>query len=90
MYNFLPLVSSTGGVGGGPSKCDNQHHSDNDPVEALSTGWYNHGKRYLKYINICGNGKSVRVKVVDKCDSMMRYDFDNSYPNNNVYALKIV
>ncbi|TYI50789.1 hypothetical protein E1A91_D12G127300v1 [Gossypium mustelinum] len=102
MYKFLPLVSSStkatltinnfeaGGDGGGPSECDNQHHSDIDPIEALSIGWYNHGKRCLKDINICGNGKSVSTKVVDKCDSTIRCDFDHSYPNNIVYALKIV
>ncbi|KAH1073717.1 hypothetical protein J1N35_026045 [Gossypium stocksii] len=102
MYKFFPLVSSStkatltinkfedGGDSGGPSECDNQHHLDNDPVEALSTGWYNPEMRCLKYINICGNGKSVRAKVVDKCDSKIRCDFDHSYPNNIVYALKIV
>ncbi|MCD9561398.1 hypothetical protein HAX54_020501 [Datura stramonium] len=28
-----------GGDGGGPSECDNQYHSDDTPVVALSTGW---------------------------------------------------
>ncbi|PPS08122.1 hypothetical protein GOBAR_AA12523 [Gossypium barbadense] len=27
------------GDGGAPSECDNQYHSDDDPVVALSTGW---------------------------------------------------
>ncbi|KAK8356070.1 hypothetical protein V6Z12_A05G331700 [Gossypium hirsutum] len=54
------------GDGGAPSECDNQYHSDDDPVVALSTRWYNNGKRCLNYINIHGNGKSVRAKVVDE------------------------
>ncbi|KAE8683707.1 putative ripening-related protein 1 [Hibiscus syriacus] len=60
-----------GGDGGSPSECDNQYHSDDDPVVALSTGWFNGKKRCLKYINIYGNGRSVRAKVVDECDSTM-------------------
>ncbi|OMO78738.1 Barwin-related endoglucanase [Corchorus capsularis] len=83
-----------GGDGGGPSECDNQYHSDDDPVVALSTGWFNHKKRCLKYINIYGNGKSVRAKVVDECDSTMGCDSDHDYqppcPNNIVDASKAV
>ena len=30
-----------GGDGGGPSECDNQYHSDDTLVVALSTGWFN-------------------------------------------------
>ncbi|TYI29741.1 hypothetical protein ES332_A05G338200v1 [Gossypium tomentosum] len=82
------------GDGGAPSECDNQYHSDDDPVVALSTGWYNNGKRCLKYINIHGNGKSVRAKVVDECDSTMGCDSDHDYqppcPNNIVDASKEV
>ncbi|MFQ6669812.1 hypothetical protein Gotur_034914, partial [Gossypium turneri] len=36
-----------GGDGGGRSECDNHYHSDDDPVVALSTGWFNHKKRCL-------------------------------------------
>ncbi|KAL4334734.1 hypothetical protein GQ457_07G018090 [Hibiscus cannabinus] len=83
-----------GGDGGAPSECDNQYHSDDDPVVALSTGWFNHKKRCLKYINIHGNGKSVRAKVVDECDSTMGCDSDHDYqppcPNNIVDASKAV
>ncbi|KAK2988381.1 hypothetical protein RJ640_019263 [Escallonia rubra] len=49
-YTCSPSVSSNtkatltlnafqkGGVGGGPSECDNQYYSDNTPDVALSTG----------------------------------------------------
>ncbi|XVF78791.1 hypothetical protein PTKIN_Ptkin14bG0165400 [Pterospermum kingtungense] len=43
----------------GPSESDDQYHSDDKTVVALSTGCIN---------NIHGNGKSVRAKVVDGCD----------------------
>lgn len=83
-----------GGDGGGPSECDNQYHSDDDPVVALSTGWFSHKKRCLNYINVYGNGKSVRAKVVDECDSTMGCDSDHDYqppcPNNIVDASKAV
>ncbi|KAK8718335.1 hypothetical protein V6N13_045572 [Hibiscus sabdariffa] len=105
-YKCSPPVSShtkatltlnsfqAGGDGGGPSECDNQYHSDDDPVVALSTGWFNNKKRCLKYINIYGNGRSVRAKVVDECDSTMGCDSDHDYqppcPNNIVDASKAV
>ncbi|GMN64213.1 hypothetical protein TIFTF001_033293 [Ficus carica] len=41
-----------GGDGGGPSECDNKYHSDNTPVVALSTGWFNNMERYLQKITI--------------------------------------
>ncbi|ERN06814.1 hypothetical protein AMTR_s00005p00210680 [Amborella trichopoda] len=59
-----------GGDGGGPSECDNQYHDDDEMVVALSTGWYNHGSRCLNYMNISGNGITVKAKVVDECDSV--------------------
>ncbi|XP_022757296.1 uncharacterized protein LOC111304713 [Durio zibethinus] len=105
-YKCSPPVSSNtkatltlnsfekGGDGGAPSECDNQYHSDDDPVVALSTGWFNHKKRCLKHINIHGNGKIVRAKVVDECDSTMGCDSDHDYqppcPNNIVDASKAV
>ncbi|XP_047306595.1 uncharacterized protein LOC124910015 [Impatiens glandulifera] len=83
-----------GGDGGGPSECDNQYHSDDTPVVALSTGWYNNGKRCLNDVIISANGKSVRAKVVDECDSTMGCDSDHDYqppcPNNIVDASKAV
>jgi hypothetical protein len=39
-----------GGDGGGPLECDNMYHSDDTPVVALSTGWFNNKGRCLKYI----------------------------------------
>ncbi|KAG4148730.1 hypothetical protein ERO13_D05G302251v2 [Gossypium hirsutum] len=70
------------GDGGAPSECDNQYHSDDDPV------------RCLNYINIHGNGKSVRAKVVDECNSTMECDSDHDYlppcPNNIFDASKAV
>ncbi|MCL7021790.1 hypothetical protein MKW94_014328 [Papaver nudicaule] len=77
-----------GGDGGGPSECDN--HSDDTPVVALSTGWYDNGNRCLHKIIINGNGRSVVAKVVDECDSTMGCDGDHDYqppcPHNIVDA----
>uniref|UniRef100_K4ATN5 Uncharacterized protein n=1 Tax=Solanum lycopersicum TaxID=4081 RepID=K4ATN5_SOLLC len=83
-----------GGNGGGPSECDNQYHSDDTPVVALSIGWYNGGDRCLNYITISANGRSVKAKVVDECDSTMGCDDEHDYqppcPNNIVDASKAV
>ncbi|GKV09001.1 hypothetical protein SLEP1_g20567 [Rubroshorea leprosula] len=83
-----------GGDGGPPSECDNQYHSDDEPLVALSTGWYNEGSRCLKFINIHGNGRTVRAKVVDECDSTLGCDADHDYqppcPNNIINASKAV
>ncbi|KAK7274478.1 hypothetical protein RIF29_15570 [Crotalaria pallida] len=73
-----------GGDGGGASACDNKFHKDNKPVVALSTGWFNHGKRCFKHINIFGNGREVKALVVDECDSTKGCD------NNVVDASKAV
>ncbi|KAK4418644.1 Kiwellin-1 [Sesamum alatum] len=105
-YKCSPAVSGTtkavltinsfekGGDGGGPSECDNKYHSDDTPVVALSTGWYNGGSRCLKNIIISANGQSVTAKVVDECDSTMGCDKDHDYqppcPNNIVDASKAV
>ncbi|KAD3337740.1 hypothetical protein R6Q59_027453 [Mikania micrantha] len=105
-YTCSPPVSSrttatltlnsfqAGGDGGGPSECDNSYHSDDDPVVALSTGWYNGGSRCLKFITIYGNGQSVNAKVVDECDSTMGCDEEHDYQppcrNNIVDASKAV
>ncbi|GLT28901.1 hypothetical protein SLA2020_038030 [Shorea laevis] len=83
-----------GGDGGGPSECDNQYHSNDDLVVALSTGWYSKGSRCLKFINVHGNGKTVRAKVVDECDSTVGCDAEHAYQppcrNNIVDASKAV
>ncbi|TMW91202.1 hypothetical protein EJD97_014643 [Solanum chilense] len=83
-----------GGDGGGPSECDNQYHSDDTPVVALSTGWYSGGDRCLNYITISANGRSVKAKVVDECDSTVGCDDEHDYqppcPNNIVDASKAV
>ncbi|XVF73221.1 hypothetical protein PTKIN_Ptkin12aG0184000 [Pterospermum kingtungense] len=87
----LTLNGFAEGDGGGvPAKCDKKYHSDNELVVALSTGWFNKRKRCLKYINIYGNGKSVKAKVVDECDSTKGCDEQHNYqppcPNNIVDA----
>ncbi|KAH7515000.1 hypothetical protein FEM48_Zijuj11G0149900 [Ziziphus jujuba var. spinosa] len=83
-----------GGDGGAPSECDKKYHSDNTPVVALSTGWFNNMKRCLQNITISGNGRSVNAMVVDECDSTMGCDADHDYqppcPNNIVDASKAV
>ncbi|KAJ0053641.1 hypothetical protein Pint_00406 [Pistacia integerrima] len=107
-YKCSPTTSSSGrtkatltinsfeehGDGGGKSECDNKYHSDDDPVVALSTGWYNKGSRCLKYINIYGNEKSVKAKVVGECYSTIGGDSEHDYqppcPNNIVDASKAV
>ncbi|XP_024996419.1 putative ripening-related protein 6 [Cynara cardunculus var. scolymus] len=58
-----------GESGGGPAECDGKYHSDKTLIVALSTQWYNGGKRCFKSINIHYKGKSVKAKVVDECDS---------------------
>ncbi|KAL3009140.1 hypothetical protein AAZX31_07G068700 [Glycine max] len=86
--------SPTGGDGGGPSECDNQYHSDDTPVIALSTGWFNNRSRCLHNITISANGKRVVAMVVDECDSTIGCDEDHDYQppcsNNIVDASKAV
>ncbi|KAK8702551.1 hypothetical protein V6N13_020901 [Hibiscus sabdariffa] len=83
-----------GGDGGGPSKCDNQYHSDDEPVVALSTGWFGQSSRCNKFININGNGNNVTALVVDECDSRVGCDDEHAYQppcrNNIVDASKAV
>lgn len=90
-YKCSPSVSSTtkavmnlngfekGGDGSLPPKCDNEYHSDDTPVVALSTGWYDGGQRCLKNITITGNGRSVDAMVVDECNSSVGCDADDDY-----------
>ncbi|GAB4861785.1 hypothetical protein Ancab_037042 [Ancistrocladus abbreviatus] len=68
-----------GGDGGGPSECDGQYHSDDTPVVALSTGWYNGGSRCGNQIVINWNGQSTTATVVDKCDSTAGCDAEHDY-----------
>nr|GMC89413.1 putative ripening-related protein 1 [Ipomoea batatas] len=105
-YKCSPPLSSTtkavltinsfekGGDGGGPSECDNNYHSDDTPVVALSTGWYSGGDRCFRNITIHGNGRSVSAMVVDECDSSQGCDETHDYqppcPNNIVDASKAV
>lgn len=65
-----------GADGGGPSECDGKYHSDDTPIVALSTGWFNNMKRCFKNVTIYANGKSVTAMVVDECDSTMGCDKD--------------
>ncbi|KAG2725181.1 hypothetical protein I3760_01G054600 [Carya illinoinensis] len=106
IYKCSPPVSShtkakltinsfqKGGDGGGPSECDNKYHPDDTPVVALSTGWFNNKQRCLNSITIYGNGRSVKAKVVDECDSTTGCDADHDYqppcPNNIVDASKAI
>ncbi|GFY92539.1 hypothetical protein Acr_08g0009350 [Actinidia rufa] len=47
-----------GGDGGAPSKCDHKYHSDNTPVVALSTGWFNKTAEVLEqYHDLCQWGE---------------------------------
>ncbi|KAK3002929.1 hypothetical protein RJ639_018772 [Escallonia herrerae] len=68
-----------GGDGGGPSEYDNQYHSDDKLVVALSTGWFDNRSSCLNYITIHGNGRSVKAQVVDECDSTMGCDNGHGY-----------
>jgi hypothetical protein len=92
---YLTLNSfQKGGDGGGPSECDKRYHSDDTPVVALSTGWFNHRSRCLNNITISANGRSVVAMVVDECDSTKGCDEEHDYqppcPNNIVDASKAV
>lgn len=76
-----------GADGGGPSECDGKYHSDDTPIVALSTGWFNNLKRCFKNITIHGNGRSVSAMVVDECDSTMGCDKPHDYQppcDNNI------
>ena len=82
------------GDGGNESECNDHFHSNNELVVALSTGWFDGKSRCFKYINIYGNGNSVKAQVVDECDTTMGCDSDHAYqppcPNNIVDASKAV
>ncbi|VAI34168.1 unnamed protein product [Triticum turgidum subsp. durum] len=60
-----------GQEGGGPAACDGKYHSDKDMIAALSTRWYDGGRRCHKTIRITSkrDGRTVEARVVDECDS---------------------
>ncbi|KAK8630972.1 hypothetical protein V6N13_079740 [Hibiscus sabdariffa] len=68
-----------GGDGPKPAECDGEYHDDDELVVVLSTGWYDSGGRCLDFINIRGNGRRVRAKVVDECVSSGGCDESNNY-----------
>ncbi|GFY92554.1 hypothetical protein Acr_08g0009500 [Actinidia rufa] len=92
----LTLGSFSNAIDGGSYSigCDDKYHSDDTPVVALSTGWYNKGERCLDIITISANGRSVNALVVNECDSTRGCDEDNDYEppcgNNIVDASKEV
>ncbi|KAI4369891.1 hypothetical protein MLD38_018286 [Melastoma candidum] len=94
LFLFLLVGFEKGGDGDGPSECYQQYHSDELPVVALSSGWFDHGSRCLGNIAIYGNGNSVVVMVVDECDSTKGCDKSNNYQppcdNDNVDASRAV
>ncbi|KAL3517151.1 hypothetical protein ACH5RR_024053 [Cinchona calisaya] len=83
-----------GGDGGGASSCDGEFHSDETPVVALSTGWFDNRRRCLSKISIFHKGKSVDAIVVDECDSNAgcdaEHDFQPPCRNNIVDGSKAV
>ncbi|KAJ9147915.1 hypothetical protein P3X46_030029 [Hevea brasiliensis] len=70
-----------GGDGGAPAYCDGKYHDDDTP-------------RCNNYINIHGNGRSVKAVVADECGSTMGRHGDHSYqppcPDNIVDVSKAV
>ncbi|CAK7324009.1 unnamed protein product [Dovyalis caffra] len=77
-----------------PSFCDAKNYSNDKPIVALSTGWFDNASRCLKRINVTANGRSVLALVVDECASAMGCDADNDYQppcaNNIVSASSAV
>ncbi|KAF7120393.1 hypothetical protein RHSIM_Rhsim13G0096600 [Rhododendron simsii] len=70
---------SRGGDGGGPAECDEKYHSNKNLIVGLSTGWYKGGTRCNQVIHIrANNGRSVKVKVVDECDSRNGCDAEHA------------
>ncbi|XP_031264615.1 putative ripening-related protein 1 isoform X2 [Pistacia vera] len=90
-YDYSPPVSGSTNAkltlngfgknqdGGHESKCDEEYHTKDELVVALSTGWFDKKARCLTYININGNENSVKAKVVDECDSTMGCDEQHAY-----------
>ncbi|KDR78242.1 hypothetical protein GALMADRAFT_209653 [Galerina marginata CBS 339.88] len=55
-----------------------QHNNDNDLIVALSAPKYGNGSNCGKRIKVNYKGKSVTVKVVDKCPGCASNDIDLS------------
>lgn len=68
--------------------------TDDSPVVALSSRWFNHRSRCLSNITIYCNGSSVDAMAVGECDSTTGCDAKHDYcppcPNNVVVASKAV
>ncbi|PON92057.1 LOW QUALITY PROTEIN: RlpA-like double-psi beta-barrel domain containing protein [Trema orientale] len=62
--------------------------SDDTPVVALSTRWFDHKRRCNRNITIRGNGHRTMATVVDKCDA--EHDYQSSCWRNIVNASKAV
>ncbi|KAK3029224.1 hypothetical protein RJ639_039304 [Escallonia herrerae] len=76
----LTLNGFSGPVDGDfPSQCDNRYHSEDELIVALSTGWFNGGRRCLNNVTISANGRIVHAIVVDECDSTVGCDADTAY-----------
>ena len=60
-----------GEAGGGAAACDGRFHSNDDLIVALSSRWYEGGKRCQNKIRITSKdtGETVEATVVDECDS---------------------
>ncbi|VFQ98935.1 unnamed protein product [Cuscuta campestris] len=71
---------SKGGDGGGASECDGRWHNNSFRMVALSTGWYDGGRRCGRIVRVTrGDGRrSTTAKVVDECDSMMGCDAEHA------------
>lgn len=68
------------GDGGGASSCTGTFFDDDVKVVALSTGWFNKGRRCQNNIVIrASNGRSVTAMVVDECDSLHGCDKDHNF-----------
>jgi hypothetical protein len=70
----IPATMTLNGFGPGegePAECDGQFHNDHEMLAALSTRLYAGGSRCQKMISITStqNGRTVRARVVDECDS---------------------
>ncbi|KAJ4982276.1 hypothetical protein NE237_033113 [Protea cynaroides] len=67
-----------GAGGSGEAACDGRYHNNTELIVSLSTGWFDGGNRCGNLIQITAkNGKKVKAKIVDECDSMRGYSCDN-------------
>lgn len=88
---ILTLNDFGRGGGEGPAECDGRFHPLPQRVVALSSGWYNNGKRCGKMIRIkAKNGRSTVARVVDECDSICGGSHKQACKNNVVDASESV